>query len=210
MRFNPSLSLSLSLSLMHAHTHTHSQFNRPLTLCKDTIQTRNRKSNGGKSKKKGKKSSTIASLHTNPLEAAAAAAAGRHNYIIAKTQGAFPSPPATAHDGIAAHYATDPSLFPTYAACSYPPAYASNGYPCDGYAAQCPEDIKPHVVSTTSAFNIVPPNSACYSPASSTSTPGIHSSPQSAFSPFASDHSNSNNSPLQPTTPQPSAHSPLM
>lgn len=191
----PSLSLSLT------------QFNRPLTLCKDTIQTRNRKSNGGKSKKKGKKSSTVAPLPASSIEAAAAAAAAsRHNYIIATTQGAFPSPPAAGPD--ITHYATDPGLFPAYAACSYPPAYASNGYPCDGYAAQCHEDIKPHVTSTTSAFNIVPPNSACYSPASSTSTPGIHSSPQSAFSPFASDHSS--NSPLQPMTPQPSAHSPLM
>ena len=198
--FNYYLCLSLSLSP--------SQFNRPLTLCKDTIQTRNRKSNGGKSKKKGKKSSPIAPLPPSSLDAAAAAAAaaGRHNYIIATTPGAFPSPPAATPDG--AHYATDPALFPTYAACSYPPAYASNGYPCDGYVTQCHEDIKPHIASTTSAFNIIPPNSACYSPASSTSTPGIHSSPQSAFSPFASDHSN--NSPLQPTTPQPSAHSPLI
>ena len=204
-KFLSYLSLSLSLSLTHTYTLslTHSQFNRPLTLCKDTIQTRNRKSNGGKSKKKGKKSSTIAPLPPSSLEAAAAAS--RHNYIIATTQGAFPTPPAVP-DGT--HYATDPALFPTYAACSYPPAYASNGYPCDGYAAQCHEDIKPHITSTTSAFNIISPNSACYSPASSSSTPGIHSSPQSAFSPFASDHSN--NSPLQPTTPQPSAPSPLM
>lgn len=182
--------------LSHTHTPPPSssslQFSRPLTLCKDTIQTRNRKSSGGKTKKKGKKSST-GSLQTQPLEAA-----GRHNYIIAAAPGAFPSP------GDGGHY-TDPGLFPTYAACGYSPVYAGNGgYPCDGYATQCHEDIKPHVASTTSAFNIVPPNSACYSPASSTSTPGIHSSPQSAFSPFASDHSNS---PLQPTTPQ---HSPLM
>lgn len=172
------------------------QFNRPLTLCKDTIQTRNRKSNGGKSKKKGKKTST-SPIQPQPIDPAA-----RHNYIIATSQGTFP-PPGEA--GV--HYA-DPSMFPAYAACSYPPAYASNGgYTCDAYPGHLHEDIKPHIASsTTSAFNIVPPNSACYSPASSTSTPGIHSSPQSAFSPFPSDHSSS---PLQPTTPQPSA-SPLM
>ena len=76
---------------------------------------------------------------------------------------------------------------------------ASNGYPCYGYTAQCHEDIKPHITSTTCAFNVIPPNSACYSPASSSSTPGIHSSPQSAFSPFASDHSN--NSPYNQRPP---------
>ena len=179
-----SLSLPLSLSLSLSP-----QFNRPLTLCKDTIQTRNRKSNGGKSKKKGKKSSNSPPSLETP---------GRHNYIIAATPGAFTSP----NEG--GHY-PDPALFPTYAACGYPPAYGTNvGYPMEGYGGQCHEDIKPHITQTTSAFNIIPPNSACYSPASSTSTPGIHSSPQSAFSPFASDHSNS---PLQPTTPQ---HSPLM
>lgn len=89
------------------------QFNRPLTLVKETIQTRNRKSTG-KSKKKSKKSISTAHIPlTPPLSAGLVAegAAGNVfsgqispcNYILAAPTG-YEQPGAVGHQHYGSEY----------------------------------------------------------------------------------------------------------
>ena len=195
------------------------QFSRPLTLVKETIQTRNRKSTG-KSKKKGKKSLPTHLPLTPPLSAGLPVDGGSifsgqlsRNYIVATPNGNYEQP--------------SPSIRYSeynYAPVSYPPppsAYSlgnnlhmynnvdkheRDSYLCeeDMYRGHN-EDVKPNIAATTSAFNIIaaPPHYAVNaahgqsrgedSMENNMATSGsFHASTYSAFSPFAND----NNSPV--------------
>lgn len=199
------------------------QFPRPLTLCKDTIQTRNRKSSG-KSKKKSKKSSTssssTASSPSTPLVGSGHMASvislpgqtspgidstyvsspyGR-SYSLPTPTGAY-SPYETQRSAVG--YGPETSSYFGYSPTAY-------GYTPCSYTSS--EDVKPVIQVTSSAFSVAP--TSCYSPEGGMEQVQVqgqavvdnrfHSSPYSAFSPFASEH----NSPIQPTTPQ--THSPLV
>ena len=219
----------------HTHTHTHTQFNRPLTLCKDTIQTRNRKSTGKKSKKsKSSKSSstvssTVASLLppsqpltsviTHPhLQSSSTAVDSMFPpvpYVITAPSGPYPSPDAPrsvfSQEGATVYGGSYTSSYP---APSFP---ATSVYDCGRYASH-QEDIKPNISATTSAFAL--PHSSCYSSVNS-STPvtavsvdsGIENGMtngnfhSSQYSAF-SPFPSDHSSPMQPTTPQ--NHSPLL
>lgn len=194
------------------------QFSRPLTLVKETIQTRNRKSTG-KSKKKGKKSLPTHLPLTPPLSAGLPVDGGSifsgqlsRNYIVATPNGNYEQP--------------SPSIRYSeynYAPVSYPPSAYSlgnnlhmynnvdkherDGYLCEEEMYRHSEDVKPNIAATTSAFNIIaaPPHYAVNasphvqvgrgedSMENNMATSGsFHASTYSAFSPFASD----NNSPV--------------
>lgn len=115
----------------------------------------------------------------------------------------------------------------SYAPMNYPPAGYSVGnqlqvygpdkqeresYVCedDGYGNT--EDVKPTIVSTTSAFNVIsaPPHYAVNSCVSredeAIDGTSFHASTYSAFSPFASD----NSSPVSQSPTPAAAHSPLL
>lgn len=183
-------------------------FSRPLTLVKETIQTRNRKSTG-KSKKKGKKSMSSHLPLTPPLSAGLPVDGGglfsgplSRNYIVA-------APPA--------NYEPVPSSAIRYGEYNYAPvSYPPSGY-CvgnnlhmygnvekqerDAYVCedvyQNNEDVKPSIASTTSAFNIItaPPHYVVNSVSrgnemvetNMATSSSFQASTYSAFSPFASD-----------------------
>lgn len=206
------------------------QFSRPLTLVKETIQTRNRKSTG-KSKKKGKKSLSSHLPLTPPLSAGLPVEGGSifsgqlsRNYIVATPSGNYeqPSPPVCYGEY-------------NYAPISYPPTGYSvgsghhnmysklgkqerNDYVCDDEDYPTDEDVKPSVASTTSAFNVITA-APHYSVNTShgvtraqesidtniTPSGSFHASTFSAFSPFAGD----NTSPVG-RSPTQAAQSPLL
>ena len=223
---------------MHTHTHTHTQYPRPLTLCKDTIQTRNRKSTG-KAKKKNKKSSSSSS---SPLASTSVTSViSSHPSYMSSPMASFPpgyAPgtafplPAPAYSEIQrSTYSQESPAFIGYGNGGFPSQCyqaTSGSYPSDGYAEQ---DIKPNIqdLATSTAFPMPPVS--CYSPSigmetAETNTPSFHSSPYSAFSPFTSEHPSplSNASPLHPSSlhsngspihssplqPSPPQHSPLL
>lgn len=197
------------------------QFSRPLTLVKETIQTRNRKSTG-KSKKKGKKSLSSHLPLTPPLSAGLPVDGGSlfsgplsRNYIVATPTGNY-----------------EPSIRYgdyNYAPVSYPPSGYGMGnnlhmystiekqerdnYVCedDVYGN---EDVKPNIASTsTSAFNVVTAplhyavnNISRGEDSNMATSTSFHASTYSAFSPFASD----NSSPVGQSPTQVAAQSPLL
>lgn len=196
------------------------QFSRPLTLVKETIQTRNRKSTG-KSKKKGKKSSLPSHIPLTPPLSAGLHVDGSslfsgpmsRNYIVTTPTGNYEQPSIRYGDY---NYAP-----------VYPPAgYGNNlhmygtvqkqerdDYVCEDDVYQGNEDVKPCIASTTSAFNVVAAPlhyaansvSSCEDANMATSS-SFHASTYSAFSPFASD----NGSPVVQSPNQVAAQSPLL
>lgn len=204
-----------------------------MTLVKETIQTRNRKSTG-KSKKKKKSLSAHLPL-TPPLSAGLATEGSGNifsghlspcNYIVATPSIGYEQalPPRYG----AEYYA--PISFASTTGYSNAPhlMYASEGkqerpdYVCeeDSYGAGEVEDMKPNIAATTSAFNVITAqpqphfvthagNVVRVEPSldtNMTATGTFHASTYSAFSPFASDHS----SPLGQSPNQAATHSPLM
>jgi hypothetical protein len=163
---------------------------------KETIQTRNRKSTG-KSKKKGKKSMPSHLPLTPPLSAGLPVEGGNlfsgpmsRNYIVATPTGNYEQPTIRYGDY-------------SYAPVNYPPSGYGNlhmygkqerdNYVCEDEVYD--EDVKPSIVSTTSAFNVVtnPPHFAVNSShgvprSEEPNATSFHASTYSAFSPFPSDH----------------------
>ena len=190
------------------------QFHRPLSLCKDSIQTRNRKSNT-KSKKKCKKSvvplpsplikhpvttngSMEMPVYSNPLTQTHF----QPNYIISTQTGNFPSQ-VEPTQGAMYNNCTEGSAF-SYASSCPPHTYSSvpsTGSMAihyeNGYGMQ-QEDVKPRITTAGSAFSVLPtsgysPSHCGSSSVGSSTDSGIetnipngsfHSSPYSAFSPF--------------------------
>ena len=210
----------------------HLQYSRPLTLVKETIQTRNRKSTG-KSKKKGKKTVLAHLPLTPPLSAGliTEGASGNNvfsnqlspcNYILSAPSASYEQP-------LPQHYA-DYSYTPVSfaSATGYSPAqhhmYSGEGkqqreeYVCEDATYRRPEgmvEIKPNITATTTA---APPHYVAHTgtghqvtraePSMDTNmTATFHASTYSAFSPFASNHS----SPLVQSPSQgATTHSPLL
>ena len=193
-------------------------------MVKETIQTRNRKSTG-KSKKKGKKSLSNHLPLTPPLSAGLPIDGGGifsgqlpRNYIVATPNGNYEAPSTPVYGEY------------NYAPMCYPPSGYNNLHMYnkigkqemneyeDEYAAS--EDVKPNIVSTTSAFNVItaPPSYAASVAADGqvsrgqetiennmTPADSFHASTYSAFSPFTSD----NSSPVG-QSPTQASQSPLM
>ena len=199
------------------------QFNRPLSLCKDSIQTRNRKSNS-KSKKKGKKSPYPSPLVKHPMTSSSSVDLPVYpnpltqipNYIISTQTGNYPSQVEPTQSAMYNNSCNDGSVY-TYASSCPPQVYSSipstGGLPPpyeNGYGLQ--EDVKPRISAGSSAFSVLPtpgysPNNCGSSSSGSNADSGIeasmangsfHSSPYSAFSPFG----DSRSSPPGPHTPQ--------
>ncbi len=199
------------------------QFNRPLTLCKDSIQTRNRKSNS-KSKKKGKKSLYPSPLIKHPITGGVSGGdlpvypnplSQLPNYVISTQTGNYPSQVEPTQAAMYNNSCNDGSIY-TYASGCPPQVYSSmhsNGGGLhfeNGYGIS--EDVKPRIIGAGSAFSVLPtsgysPNNCGSSSTGSNTDSGIevsmangsfHSSPYSAFSPFGDNRS----SPPGPHTPQ--------
>ena len=197
------------------------QFNRPLSLCKDSIQTRNRKSSS-KSKKKGKKSPYPSPLVKHPLLNTMTGELPVYpnplsqlpNYIISTQTGNYPSQVEPTQAAMYNSSCNDGSVY-TYASACPPHVYSSIPTNAglhyeNGYGMQ--EDVKPRIAAAGSAFSILPtsgysPNNCGSSSTGSSTDSGIdasmangsfHSSPYSAFSPFGDNRS----SPPGPHTPQ--------
>lgn len=198
------------------------QFNRPLTLCKDSIQTRNRKSNS-KSKKKGKKSLYPSPLAKHPITGGVSGGdlpvypnpLSQLPYVISTQTGNYPSQVEPTQAAMYNNSCNDGSIY-TYASGCPPQVYSSmpsNGGGIhfeNGYGIS--EDVKPRIAGAGSAFSVLPtsgysPNNCGSSSTGSSTDSGIevsmangsfHSSPYSAFSPFGDNRS----SPPNPHTPQ--------
>ena len=193
------------------------QFNRPLTLCKDTIQTRNRKSSGKKKSKGSKKSSSLPTTPSllPPLSVATVQAAmespypGARNFVIGGPGSNFSSPSPSYSPEQHTPY-TQAAQFnyniPYSQAPPPPPTYPiSSGY--SNYPTM-EKDVKP-CLPASSAFSVA--STAVYTPLGNSSpvgsieggsmepipNNGFHSSPYSAFSPFPAEQTAS---PLQPPT----------
>lgn len=209
-----------------------------MTLVKETIQTRNRKSTG-KSKKKGKKSMSTHLPLTPPLSAGLVTEGSSGNifsgqlspcnYILSTPSSAYEQqqpPPAPPRYG---DYNYAPVSFATANGYSHAPQHHVYGkqerseYVCeeDAYGPDELVDLKPSIAATTTAFNVItaPPH---YSAQTSHSHPVARPEPAmdtnmtasgtfhaSTYSAF-SPFASDHSSPLGQSPGQGATHSPLL
>lgn len=190
-------------------------FNRPLSLCKDTIQTRNRKPSGKATKKGARKKSSDLSDLSSAVSSGMVTTPPYHSELKFS-----PSPMGMGYVPAAPPYSMEGGMVPRSFALpppDYPPVYVSQSQGGQGFppppAGEGPggrgfaeeEDTKPFSVAVTSSPYLCSSGHplSVTSEAAGLEAGSFHSSPYSAFSPFPPEHPN-------PSTPTTHSTSPLM